>query len=184
MNIEKTLRPTLVIGKLGRAHGLHGEIKVQALTSDPDRFYDLENCLMMTADERNITDINIDFARVSADLVLLKIQGIDTREQAEKLTGQLLAVKREQAVELPPDTWFICDLVGCDVYDEQNGFLGQLSDVMQNVAQDVYVVKLTGQDDLLFPALKTILTQVDVVGRRIDVRLPAGLFEVYRGGKP
>lgn len=184
MNIEKPLRPILVIGKLGRAHGLHGEIKVQALTSDPDRFYDLENCLMMSADERNIVDINIDFARVSTDQVLLKIQGIDTREQAEKLTGRLLAVKREQAVELPPDTWFICDLVGCDVYDEQNGFLGQLSDVMQNVAQDVYVVKLTGQDDLLFPALKSILTRVDIVGRRIDVRLPAGLFEVYRGRKP
>ena len=119
----------------------------------------------------------------SPEQLLIKLNGIDSRDQAEALRGHLLAVRREDAVKLPPDHWFICDLLGCAVYDATEGYLGDLADIMQNTAQDVYVVRLPGQPDILFPALKTIIQKVDIPGRRIDISLTEGLYEVYRGGK-
>lgn len=183
MNKEQSLRPILVIGRIGRAHGLHGEVRIQAMTSDPERFYDLADCLLLSPDEKIVKDVHATGARVTPEQVLLKLRGIDSREQAEPLNGWLLAVRREQAVILPEDTWFICDLIGCAVYDEQRGYLGDLADVLQNAAQDVYVVRMAGQPNLMFPALKSILTNVDITGRRMDIRLPAGLYDVYRGEK-
>ena len=183
MDKEQPLRPILVIGRIGRAHGLHGEVRVLSMTSDPARFFDLSDCLLLSPDEKITKDACADSARVTHDQVLLKLRGIDSRFQAEPLNGWLLAVRREQAVILPEDTWFICDLIGCAVFDEHRGYLGNLADVIQNAAQDVYVVRTPGQPDLLFPALKSILANVDIIGRRIDIRLPAGLFEIYRGEK-
>jgi len=151
------------------------------MTSDPDRFYELSDCLLLSPDEKTSRDARCESARVTPEQVLIKLRGIDTRETAETLNGWLLAVHRENAVSLPANTWFICDLLGCSVYDEQRGFLGELADILQNAAQDVYVVRMPGQQDLLFPALKIIIKQVDLKERRIDVQLPDGLYGVYRG---
>ncbi len=151
------------------------------MTSNLDRFTDLKKCLLFTPDEKQSREIVLENARYSQDQVILKISGCDDRNSAEALRGCLLSVKREQAIILPPDHWFVCDLIGCAVFDETEGFLGLLSDILQNGAQDVYTVHLDGQKDLLFPAVKSVLQNVDIVGRRMDVRLPNGLYEVYRG---
>ncbi len=180
MKSDQPLRPILLIGKIGRAHGLRGDVKIQPLTSDSERFRLLKSCLLLSADEKTSREIAIDGVKLLPDMVLLKLRGVDSREQAEPLNGSYLAVAREQAVELPPDTWFICDLIGCAVYDQNEGCLGEVADLLQSTAQDVYVVRQSGQPDLLFPALKTILKKVDIAGRRIDILLPEGLFEVYR----
>lgn len=177
------LRQILLIGRIIRAHGIRGEVSVLPLTSDPDRFAQLKECLLLSADEKNSSSIQVENARIQPEQLLIKLKGIDTRDQAEALRGHLLAVKREDAVKLPADHWFICDLLGCAVYDAKEGYLGELADIMQNTAQDVYVVRLPGQPDLLFPALKTIIQKVDIAGRRIDICLTEGLYEVYRGGK-
>jgi len=177
------LRPVLIIGKIGRAHGLQGEVRIQPMTNDPGRFCELNECLLVSPDEKILKEARCASARVFPEQVLLRLQGYDTRESAETINGWLLAVKRENAVSLPEDTWFICDLLGCSVYDERRGLIGELADVMQNAAQDVYVVRMPGQQDLLFPALKIIIKNVDLQERRIDVQLPDGLYEVYRGDK-
>lgn len=180
MNTQPSLRSILLTGKIGRAHGLQGEVKVQALTSDPDRFYDLKDCLLVSPDEKMTKEARIAAVRMSADQILVRLEGCFSREDAEKLNGWYLAVSRENAVKLPADTWFICDLTGCAVFDENAGYIGDLAEVIQNSSQDVYVVRLSGQDDLLFPALKSIIRKVDIDGRRIDVVLPDGLYEIYR----
>lgn len=174
------MRDILHIGKITGAHGLHGELRVWPLTDDPARFRDLRECLLVSADEKNRVPALATGARFFNDGVLLKLEGVNDRTAAEALRGQLISVRREQAVVLPPDTWFICDLLGCQVYDQEHGHLGELADVLQTAAHDVYTVRLAGSRDLLFPALKTILTKVDLVARRIDVLLPEGLYEVYR----
>lgn len=174
------MRDILHIGKITGAHGLRGEVKVFPLTDDRSRFSSLTNCLLGSADEKNRVPAKATGARFLNDSVLLKLQGVDDRDAAEALRGRLLSVTRDQAVALPPDTWFICDLIGCSVWDEAHGLLGELTDVLQTAAHDVYTVHLAGARDLLFPALKTILRRVDLSGRRIEVSLPDGLYEVYR----
>lgn len=177
------LRQLLHIGRILRAHGLRGEVKILSLSSDPDRFENLHECLLVSADEKIIQTIQIESARSNQEQIILKLKGVDDRNQAETMRGRFLSVNRENAAVLPPDHWFICDLIGCEVFDENEGALGVLTDVMQNAAQDVYTVHQTGQTDILFPALKSILLKVDIPGRRIDVRLSNGLYEVYRGRK-
>jgi 16S rRNA processing protein RimM len=180
---DAPLRKVLHIGKIVRTHGLRGEVKVLPLTNDPDRFCQLHECLLLSPDEKQCSNILLEGVKVVPDQIIIKLAGIDNREQADGLRGWLLAVRREQAVRLPPDQWFICDLIGCNVYDETGGWLGELVDILQNSAQDVYTVRLPKQPDLLFPAAKAILRQVDIIGRRIDICLPDGLYDVYRGRK-
>ncbi|NCA98304.1 MAG: 16S rRNA processing protein RimM [Clostridia bacterium] len=180
MKETKPLRNILHIGRIIGAHGLKGELKVLPLTDDPKRFLSLKDCLLVTDDEKERVPAQAEGARFSGDQVLLSLKGVSDRTAAEQLKGRLVSVTREHAVALPPDTWFICDLLGCEVHDKTHGFLGQLKDVQTGPAQDVYVVTLAGQKDLLFPARKTILRQVDLELRRIDVDLPDGLFEIYR----
>jgi 16S rRNA processing protein RimM len=74
-------------------------------------------------------------------------------------------------------------LLGCEVYDEIHGSLGFLKDVIQNSAHDVYLVRKSGQADILIPVLKTVVKEVDIDNRRIEVVLPDGLFEIYRQGE-
>ncbi len=174
------LRDILHIGRITGAHGLQGELKIHPLTDDPKRFTDLKDCLIVSDDEKERVPAKAAGARFFNDQVLLRLEGVTDRTAAEHLKGRLISVTREHAVALPPDTWFICDLLGCEVFDRRHGLLGQLKDIQSGTAQDVYVVAQAGQKDLLFPARKTILRMVDLEARRIEVDLPDGLFEIYR----
>jgi 16S rRNA processing protein RimM len=172
----------LIVGRISSPHGLQGAVRVQSMTDDPGRFQELKVCLLLTADEKMLGNVTIQSVRLqNGGMVIVQFQGYPDRTAAESLRGCLLAVERSQAVRLPADRWFVCDLIGCAVFDDREGSLGTLSDILQHSAQDVYVVRQQGEPDLLFPALKQILRKVDIAGRRIDVHLPDGLFEVYRG---
>jgi 16S rRNA processing protein RimM len=175
------LRDILYIGRIAGAWGLKGELRIVSLSDDPHRFLDLGACFLVSPDEQIRLPARATGARLQNDQVLLRLEGVEDRTQAEQLKGQLVGVSRTEAVALPPDTWFICDLIGCAVYDEKHGFLGHLTDVQTTAAHDVYTAHSSGEKDLLFPALKSILRKVDLTARRMDVTLPDGLFEIYRG---
>lgn len=172
-----------MVGRIGAAHGLGGEVRVQPLTSDPDRFQVLKDCFLVSPDEKTRRNVVVQGVRQGPNLLLVKLQGIDDRTSAELLRGSYLAVSRTQAVPLHDNEWFVADLIGCDVRDARYGYLGQLTDVLQPTSQDVYVVHLDNSPDLLIPALKSILLRVDVDQKQIDVRLPEGLYEIYREEK-
>ena len=174
------MRDILHVGRIVGAHGLKGEVKVLPYTDDPARFKMLNECLLVSEDEKNRTPAQAEGARFFQDLILLKLRGIDDRTAAENLRGLLISVEREHAVPLEPDTWYICDLIGCQVYDQQHGLLGELKDVLQHGSSDIYLVTQPNQPDLLIPVLKSVLKKVDLDQRRVDVTLPEGLFEIYR----
>ena len=156
----KQLRPILIIGRIGRAHALFGEFRVNPLTDDINRFIGLRNCLLLSPDEQRYQTVQVLSSRIVTNQVYVRLKGFESRELAESLRGRLLAVHREQAVKLPPDTWFICDLIGCDVFDASRGYLGILTEVVQNLAQDVYTITLEGQADLLLPAKKEFIQKL------------------------
>lgn len=174
------MRDILHIGRIGAPHGLRGEIKIHPWTDSNDRFRDLTDCLIVTDDEKDRTPAQVEGVRFLNSQVLLKLRGYDDRAAAEGLKNKILSVKREDAVKLPDDTWFITDIIGCEVYDKFRGLLGILSDVIQNTAHDVYVVHKSGINDVLIPVLKSVILNVDLKERRIDVSLPEGLYEIYR----
>ncbi len=183
--MKTDLRQHLIVGRIVSAHGISGAVRVQSLTDDPARFASLKTCWLLDEQEKPVRLLRVLSARTqNAGQVLLQIEGVTDRDMALALRGRLLAVARADAVKLPADHWFVCDLIGCDVFDDREGPVGVVHEVLQHTAQDVFVIRKAGQPDLLFPAIKSILRHVDLTSRRIEVCLPDGLFDLYRKEKP
>jgi len=165
----------LNVGQLVNTHGVKGELKAMSLTDDPQRFLDLE---WVYIDKKGILEkYEINNVKFFKNFVILKFKGIDSMEDAEKLKGYYLKVDRENAVKLPKDSFFIADIIGMQVYDENKELLGELSDVIQTGSNDVYVVKDKAGKDILIPALKSVVKEISIDEGRISVILPKGLLD-------
>jgi len=148
----------LLLGEIVRPQGIRGEVKVRHYTDDPERFYDLDVVFLKRGesyDEMTVTD-----ARVQGDDVYLKLEGIDDRNEAEKLRNIQLWVDRDNAVELGEDEVFIADILGAKAYDTKGNQLGTLKDVLTPGGVDVFVLK-TPKGTLMFPALKEVLLEMN-----------------------
>lgn len=155
-------------------HGVRGEVKVIPLTDDPQRFHDLE---WIYLDRQSALEkLWIERVKFFKKFVILKFKTVDDMNKAETLRGLYLKVDREHAVKLPEDTFFIADIIGCEVFEGEKK-LGIVEDVLQTGSNDVYVVKRENQKDILIPALKSVVKEVSVSDKRIEVVLPEGLME-------
>lgn len=164
----------LAVGKVVNTHGVRGELKVMPMTSDLSRF---DYLLFVSVNyEGKLREFRVTGARFHKNMVLIKLQGVDTMDEAEKFKGQELLVHRKHARPLEEDEYFICDLIGLEVYEEDQ-CLGTLADVLETGSNDVYVVKQPGKRDLLLPALKSVVLKVDLEGKRMEVKVPEGLID-------
>lgn len=154
----------LVIGEIVRPQGLHGELKIKPLTDDPERFFSIKRIRLQ--DEMR----TLHCLRVHGGFAYVRIEGAYSRTAAEAMRGLLLSIPREEAVPLPEDTDFICDLIGCRATDTEGVDHGVLSDVLQPGGVDVYVFK-GDKGELMVPALKKTLLEVDV--RKKIIRMDA-----------
>ena len=148
----------LLLGEIVRPQGIRGEVKVRHYTDDPERFYDLDVVFLKRGesyDEMTVTD-----ARVQGDDVYLKLEGVDDRNEAEKLRNIQLWVDRDNAVELGEDEVFIADILGAKAFDTKGNQLGILKDVLTPGGVDVFVLK-TPKGTLMFPALKEVLLEMN-----------------------
>ena len=159
------------IGYISNTHALKGEVKVRPYTDDSKRFGKLKKVLVDF--NGNLVSYDIEQVRYQQDMVLLKLKTIDSIEQAEKLKNHYIKIPRSEAKSLEDGEYFIADLIGCKVYE--NELIGVLDDIFTAGAGDVYVIKRKGKKDLLLPALSSVIKNVDIEGRRIDVEIPRGL---------
>lgn len=161
------------IGLVSNTHGLKGELKVRPYTENAKRFDKIRKVLIKKS-ENSFEEYEVQSVRYQKDIVLLKLKGIDDIEIAEKLKNQSLFIPREDAKELDKNEFFIADLIGCDIYENEEK-VGVLTDIFTAGAADVYVVKRSGKKDLLLPALESIIKSVDIENKKIDVEIPRGL---------
>lgn len=169
-----------VIGRLGKPRGLNGELRVFPLTDKIERFNNLKSCYLENEDGKIQMELKIASSRIVHQQISLTFDLIDTREKANQIKGLYLSVDRSDAISLPEDSYFIPDLIGCQVYDNLFGFLGKISDIQKHANADVVIVSAKDKKDLLYPNLKSIVQKVDLEKRRIDIKLPNGLYEIYR----
>ncbi len=155
----------LRVGMILRPQGIKGEVKIQPLTDDPERFWELSSVWLETEDRR---EVKIQVNRVEPNAVYAFLEGCHSREGAEPLRHVYLSLPREQAVKLPENSWFVCELEGMDVYVDGKP-LGTLCEVIQTGGVDVYAVEKTGGGKLYFPALRRIIQTVDIENRRMDL---------------
>lgn len=162
----------LEVGKIINTHGLRGEVKVVTWTDSPDVFETLKSVAAKTR-AGDIT-LSIKGVKYQKNNIIVKFAEIDSVEEAEKLKNAVLSASRDELGELPEGVYYIADLVGCEVFDE-NGKIGVLSDVFTAGASDVYDIKRDGKKNILVPIIDGVLKNVDIGGKRIDIKIPEGL---------
>lgn len=161
------------IGLISNTHGLKGEMKVRPYTEDAKRFGELKKVWISI---NNIDkEYEIESVRYQKDVVLLKLKGVDQIEDAEKLKNHVLTIPRKAGKKLAEDEYFIADLIGCEVYE--NEYIGVLNDVFTAGGSDIYVIKREKKNDLLLPAITSVIKKIDVEKKRIDVEIPRGLLD-------
>ena len=109
-------------------------------------------------------------------MVILKLKGIETPEEAERLRNSYLKINRKDAKKLPEGTYYIADLIGLDVYTDENKLLGKVDYIYNAGSSDIYVVKDEQGKEILLPAIKEVLKQVDLENKKIIVHIIKGLI--------
>ena len=169
--MEEMLR----VGVITTTHGVRGEVKVYPTTDDAERFLELEEIWLDTGKER--LPLKIQNVKFFKNMVILKFEGYDNINQIEMYRGKELWIRRDQAVELKENEYFIADLVGLTVIDDEEMVLGTLTDVIQTGANDVYAVKLENGKEVLIPAIRQCILKVDLEAGMMKVHVLPGLMD-------
>ena len=161
------------IGQIVNTFGIKGFVKIVPFTDDLERFEELESVFVVK--QKQLIEMQIEEVKYHKNLVLVKFKGIEDINMAEKYKGCYIKIKRENARKLPKDTYFIADLIGIDVYDENGNLLGKVDDIFNNKSHDVYVIKDDLGKQILLPSTKEVIKDVDVENNKIIVHLIDGL---------
>ena len=166
----------LQVGIITSTHGVRGEVKVYPTTDDPRRFRRLKEVVLDTGKEK--MNLEIEGVKFFKQFVILKFKGLDNINDIEKYRQKSLYVTRKNAVRLQRDEYFIADLIGLKVQDEDGKELGTVKDVIETGANDVYEVEMADGKSLLLPAIKQCILNVDVENGKMQVYVLEGLLDL------
>jgi len=170
------MKPELItIGEVAGPHGHRGAVRVLPLTDFPERFRDLEEVTVTRSGER--VAMHIKQVAFHKRFVILNFREVPDMNAAERLRGALLQIPREQVRPLPEGRYYIFEIVGLRVVTADGEPLGTVVDVLQTGANDVYVVRGEEGRELLIPALKSVVLEINPEASRMVVALPEGLRE-------
>jgi len=164
----------IIIGKVVSTQGNKGEVNVLPLTDSTDRFKKLASVFLKN--NRGQTIINIEKMRIQKDMVILKLEDIENIEEAKTIVGSFLEVERKNAVKLPKDTYFIFEIIGLEVYTEDNLFLGKVENVINTGSNDIYIVKDINNKELFIPAIREVVKNINLEKKRITINMVDGLI--------
>ena len=148
------------IGQIVNTYGIKGFVKVVPFTDDISRFSNLKSVYIEFKNNK-IKTFEVEQVKYAKNLVLLKLKGIDDINMAEEYKNCYLKIDRKDAVKLPKNSYFIIDLLGINVYTEENEFLGKIIEVYPTGSNDVYVVKSEDGKQVLLPAISEVIKNVD-----------------------
>lgn len=157
----------IVIGKIVAPHGVRGDIRIMPLTDRPEQFLNLSYLLL--EDGRQLT---VKAARFHKRMVLVSTKEITTMNDAELLRDKKILIRAEDLPPLEEGRFYVADLIGLPVFDEEGTQLGTFKDSITTGSNDVYIVAVPGSKDLLIPALKIYVREINLQEKRIVVKLP------------
>lgn len=164
----------LQVGVITQPHGVRGEVKVFPTTDDPVRFKKLKKVILDTGKEK--LDLEVEHVKFFKQFVIVKFKEFDNINDIERYKRCPLLVTRENAVSLEEDEYFVADMIGMKVITEDGTEFGTLSDVMETGANDVYVIDSKEHGEILMPAIKECVLNVDMESGIITVHLMNGLI--------
>jgi len=164
----------ITIGEIVNTQGVRGEVRIIPATDFPERFKRIRKIVVMLNGQRQ--EFTIERAWEHKQFIILKFTEIPDMNAAAKLKGGLLQITRQDLAALPEGSYYIFEIVGLKVIDTEGRELGQVTEVLQTGANDVYVVKRSEGKDILIPALKSVVKDIDIPAGIMGVQLPEGLI--------
>jgi len=172
-NDRHTADDTLFIGEIVGVHGLKGAVKVRSHADSPTMF-DAGRILQLEYLDGRIQPCTVAWAKPHGRGMLLAIEGVDDRDGALALVGSRILVDKAMLPELEDGSYYWFELIGMAVYTAEEQFLGTLETILPTGSNDVYVVR-KGEEEILVPALASVVQVIDTDRRRMEVVLPEGL---------
>ena len=166
----------VVIGQVSRPHGLDGLVRVNPMTDDPERFEGLSACVLWDASRDERETRRISTARLHGNVVLVRFEGCETPEAAERIVGRIVAVRESEALPLPEGYFYPWQLEGARVLTEDGREVGHVVRI-DSGAQELWVVR-NGDREHLIPAVPEIVVDVDLKSARVVIRPPDGLLDL------
>ena len=166
----------LRVGVISSTQGVRGEVKVFPTTDEKERFKKLKTVLLDTGKEQ--ISLEIEGVKFFKNMVILKFKGYDNINDVERYRGKDLLITREQAVPLKENENFVADLIGLTVKTDEGDILGNVKDVLFTGANDVYVVERENGKDILLPAIRQCILDVDLEEQVMTVHLLDGLLDL------
>ena len=163
----------LQVGVISSTHGVRGEVKVFPTTDDVKRFKKLKQVILDTGREH--LTLEIEGVKFFKQFVILKFKGIDNINDIEKYKGKSLLVDRANAVKLHKNEYFVADMIGLQVFTEDGEEFGVMKDVMETGVNDVYIIDSPKHGEVLIPAIKQCILDVDIEARKMVIHLMEGL---------
>ena len=163
----------LQVGVISSTHGIRGEVKVFPTTDDPARYKKMKKVLLDTGKER--LELEIQSVKFFKQFVIVKFKGIDNINDIEMYKGKRLLIPREDAVALGKDEYYIADLIGMEGFTEEGRF-GVLKDVMETGANEVYIIASDEHGEVLVPAIRQCILDVDIKEKKMKIHLMEGLI--------
>ena len=165
----------LEIGQIVNTFGIKGMVKVKPFTDNIERFSNLEKIYIKNKSGQN--EYKIQEVKYHKNMVLIKFEGIENPEQADLLRNSYLLVNRETEEPLEPGRYYIVDMIGLEVFTDNNEYLGKLEDIYNTGSSDIYVVKNELGKQILLPAIEDVIKNIDMDSKKITVHLLPGLVE-------
>lgn len=167
----------LLIGEILRPHGVIGELRTRVLTRHPEHLKKLKSVYLAESPEpQKVTEYKVEKVRLHQEYVLFKFEGINDRDAADKLRQLFVMVATENAVPLDEGEVYLYQLIGLNVQTEDGQLLGQLTEVLETGANDVYIVESPQYGEVLIPATDETILETDIESGLMTVKLPDGLL--------
>jgi 16S rRNA processing protein RimM len=173
LNSSAAKKNVVLIGKIVGAHGVKGNCKIISYAESLSVFQP-GNVVRVTPRPGQEQDYEINWVKPLSKVDLLSLKGIETRDQAQALIGSELFIEKAQLPDLDEGTYYWFDLIGLEVFAADGKYLGLLESIIQTGSNDVYVVK-HNDNEILIPALESVVREIDLKKNRMQVVLPEGL---------
>lgn len=172
--LKQTETEWATIGKVVALFGLRGDLKVRLLTDIPNRFAQLDAVYVGPDHIRHLIK---SVQPYKGDMILLRLQGFTDATAAETLRNLDICIPLSKLAELPPDFYYQHDIIGLQVFTLDGLDLGEIIDVMVTGSNDVYVIKTTAGQQVLIPAIKQVIKQIDLICRTMHIDSMPGLLD-------
>ncbi len=163
----------LEVGKIINTHGLKGEVKVVTWTDSPEVFEDIKTVSL----KKSGKSLDITGIKYQKNNIIVKFAQINSIEEAEGYKNSVLLASRDALGELPEGVYYIADLIGCTVFEENGDKIGELTDIFSTGSNDVYEIRREGKKILYVPIIEGVKKSVDIEEKRIVIAIPEGLEE-------